>query len=130
MRLEPRERAAAGDLLDLRPHPLEVVLAHRLRHRLNRLGELLPPRKRVALGLGEERDFVALEPARGEPHVEHVAVDLPAGPNDAPRRHVEPRGPPPDLELLAVGQLRVGGTVARGHRRPYRVGRRQRGWAS
>src|SRR5205814_1829751 len=104
VRLEPGEGAAAGDLLDLRAHALEVVLPYRLRHRVNRLGEWLPPRKRVALGLGEERDFVPLEPACGEPDVEHVAVDLPAGSNDAARRHVEPRGPPPDLELLAVGQ--------------------------
>src|SRR5207245_113408 len=65
--LEPGERVAPGDLLDLRAHALEVVLPHRFGHRLHRLGQRLPPWKRVALGLGAERDFVPLEPAPPEP---------------------------------------------------------------
>src|SRR5439155_8960643 len=101
---ETGEDAPAGDLLHLRTHALEVVLAYRLGDVLERGAERLLPGEGIALRLGQERDLVAREPAVREPEVEHVAVDLPAGADDAAHRHIEPRDAAPDLELLAVGQ--------------------------
>src|SRR2546427_2855523 len=49
------------------------------------------PGKGVALSLWQERDLVACKPALREPEVEHVAVDLPAGADDAAHRDVEDR---------------------------------------
>src|SRR5204863_44048 len=82
----------------------QVVAPSRVGHVLERGGERLGPRKRVALRLGEKGDLVAREPALRQPEVEHVAVDFPARADDAARRHVEPRGAAPDLDLLAIGK--------------------------
>src|SRR2546429_4742984 len=59
--------APPGEFLILAANPLEVVATHRLGHVLERGGERLGPRKRVALRLGEKGDLVTREPALRQP---------------------------------------------------------------
>src|SRR5207253_2561684 len=75
-----------------------------LRAPVARGAERLLPGKGVALSLWQERDLVACKPALREPEVEHVAVDLPAGADDAAHRDVEPRRASSDLDFLPVGK--------------------------
>src|SRR4029077_5308623 len=102
--LEAGEGSPPGDLFHLGAYALQIVLADRLGHVLERRPERLLPWERVPLRFRQEGDLVAGEPGLGQPEVEHIPVDFPPRPDDAAHRPVEPRRAASDLELLTIRQ--------------------------
>src|SRR3954449_4598839 len=92
-----------GDPLDFGAEPLHVLAVDRLSHPGNCLVQGLRP-DCVPSGLDQTTDGWAGEQVVRHCRVQLVILDLPASPDDAAGRKIQPGGAPSDLPLLPVRQ--------------------------